>query len=61
MQTDRQYVIRCDTCDKTLAAVQDGTLRILERHNGKWHMTVLTIVQVERILETMRESERTAA
>ena len=56
-----RQVLQCDACDKTIAEIRDGTLRILERHHGNWHMTTWTIAQMERILERMRESERRAA
>lgn len=60
--TERHF-IRCDDplCEKPIAEIREGTLRILARHHGKWHLTAFTIRQVERLLDQMRESEREAA
>ncbi len=50
-----------DSCQKPVAEIREGTLRILARHHGDWHLSTFTIRQIERIIEQMRESEREAA
>ncbi|HCG29338.1 MAG TPA: hypothetical protein DEU95_06255 [Chloroflexi bacterium] len=46
--------LRCDACQKPVAEVRGTTFRILARHNSRWHLTVMTLVEMEAIVERMR-------
>lgn len=52
--------LRCDACQKPVAEVRGTTLRILVRHNSHWHLTVLTLDDLDAIVRRMRETTTTA-